>query len=134
MTRKTIRVEMPVNTPEEFVRLAENIRLQHQNLGENSPLMVLNVMDVFNDKITQGKQLRDRSKEMKRVSESLMEESMLNLGLATGQTSQTPGTVYNLMLKVRDFLLVTHRGNEEKLSEWGFKVVVGQAKAPRKKA
>ena len=40
----------------------------------------------------------------------------------------------DLMLRIRDLLLVTYQGNEEKLSEWGFKVVVGQAKTKAKEA
>ncbi len=129
MTRKTVRVEIPAGKPDQIISLAETINRKHESLGETSPLTSINKMDVFASKLTQGKQLRDESKELKRTSEAKMEEAMVNLGLATGQTSATPDTMYNLLLQVRDLLLVTYRGNEEKLSEWGFKVVVGQAKA-----
>ncbi len=132
MTRKTVRVEVPTHKPDQFISLAESINSKHESLGEASPLVSLNKMDVFSGKLGEGKQLRDESKELKRSSESKMEQAKLNLGLATGQTSATPDTVYNLMLRVRDLLLVTYRGNEEKLSEWGFKVVVGQAKTGRR--
>lgn len=128
MTRKTIKVTIPYNKPDELISLAENVNNKHEELGESSPLSALNKMDVFGDKLGQAGQLRNESKKLRNQSESKMEEAKLNLGIAAGQTKETPDTVYNLMLRIRDLLLVTHQGNEEKLSEWGFKVVVGQAK------
>jgi hypothetical protein len=134
MTRKTVRVEIPFRKPDDFIALAENVNNKHEGLGETSPLSVLNKMDVFGAKLGQASGLRDESKTLRNKSESKMEEAKLNLGIAIGQTKETPDTVYNLMLRIRDLLLVTYQGNEEKLSEWGFKVVVGQAKTKAKEA
>jgi hypothetical protein len=132
MARKTVRVEIPSSKPDQFISLAEKVKNKHGELGEASPLSVLNKMDVFGGKLGQASVLRDESKNLRNQSESKMEEAMLNLGIAPGQTKETPDTVYNLMLRVRDLLLVAYQGNEEKLSEWGFKVVVGQAKTKAK--
>lgn len=132
MARKTIRVNIPSNKPAEFISLAEQVSKKHLDLGEASPLNVSVQMDVFSGKLDQAKTLRDESKELRRTSESKMEEAMLNLGLAPGQNTNTPDTIYNLMLKIRDQLLVTYKGNEEKLSEWGFDVVIGQANTGRR--
>jgi hypothetical protein len=132
MSRKTVRVEVPYRKQDEFISLAEQVINKHEELGESSPLLSLNKMDLFGDKLGQAGQLRNESKKLRNQSESKMEEAKLNLGIAPGQTKETPDTVYNLMLRIRDQLLVTYQGNEEKLSEWGFKVVVGKAKKKAK--
>jgi hypothetical protein len=129
MSRKTVRVEIPSRKPDDFISLLVKVNNKHEELGESSPLLPLNKMDVYAGKLGQATALRDESKALRAQSESKMEEAMLNLGIAPGQTRETPDTLYNLVLRVRDVLLVTHQGNEEKLSEWGFNVVVGQAKS-----
>jgi hypothetical protein len=128
MSRKTVRVKVPYNKSDELISLGEKIVEKHEELGESSPLVSLNKMDVFGAKLGQAGQIRNESRKLRNQSESKMEEAKLNLGIAPGQTKETPDTVYNLMLRIRDQLLVTYQGNEEKLSEWGFNVVVGQAK------
>jgi cell division protein ZapA (FtsZ GTPase activity inhibitor) len=129
MARKTVRVKIPYSKPDDLITLAKQINNKHESLGETSPLLALNKMDAFAGKLSSANQLRDESKTLRAESESKMEEAKLNLGTAAGQSKETPDTVYNLLLQIRDQLLVTYRGNEEKLSEWGFDVVVGQAKA-----
>ena len=104
--------------------LGENIKNKHEALGETSPLLPVNKMDVFMPKLAQANLLRNESIALRAQSESKMEEAKMLMGIAQGQSKDTPDTVYNLMLKVRDVLLVTYQGNEEKLSEWGFDVVI----------
>ena len=54
-------------------------------------------------------------------------------GLGKNQTKDTANTGLFLVTGIRDGLLKSFRNNEEKLSEYGFKVVVGTAKSPSKK-
>ncbi len=124
MARKTVRVKIPASKPDKFIVLAENIKNKHEELAELSPLLPVNKMDVFTGKLDQASLLRNESKALRAQSESKMEEAKVNMGIAPGQSKDTPDTMYNLMLKVRDVLLVTYQGNEEKLSEWGFDVII----------
>jgi hypothetical protein len=56
-----------------------------------------------------------------------------DLGIGEGQTATTPDTALNVITYARKQLLVAHEGNEEKLGEYGFEVVIGTAKSPTRK-
>ena len=56
------------------------------------------------------------------------------LGVAKGQNVETEGTALNLLVQVRDQLLIKNRGLEENLTLWGFSVVIGTAKAPTRQS
>ena len=124
MTKRTVRVEIPYRKPDKMMLLGETIKNKHEELAELSPLLPVNKMDVFTTKLGQAGSLRNESIALRAQSESKMEEAKVNMGIAPGQSKDTPDTMYNLMLKVRDVLLLTYQGNEEKLSEWGFDVIV----------
>jgi hypothetical protein len=62
-----------------------------------------------------------------------MNEAKTLYGTAEGQTINTLGTLYNMVGTIRDILLITYKDNEEELSKWGFNVVIGQAKSPKRK-
>jgi hypothetical protein len=62
-----------------------------------------------------------------------MMQAKTDYGTAKGQTVQTKGTLYFTADVIKRRLLTTYKGNEESLSNFGFDVVVGQAKNPTKK-
>ncbi len=62
-----------------------------------------------------------------------MKEANKALGVGKGQNNTTEGTALFHVIGIRDGLLKTFRNNEEKLSEYGFDVVVSLAKSPTKK-
>jgi len=62
-----------------------------------------------------------------------MEEANKALGVGKGQNNTTEGTALFHVIGIRNGLLKTFRNNEEKLSEYGFDVVVSMAKSPTKK-
>jgi hypothetical protein len=131
MARKTKRVGIPNGQPDKFVDLAKKILKKHKELGVDSPLKSIQ-MDVFEAQLNDAESKRTKSKELRMKSEALMQEANNKLGLAKGQNLQSTDTVYSLMTHIRDMLLVMNRNHEEKLSEWGFEVVVGVAKAGKK--
>jgi hypothetical protein len=132
MARKTVKVGIDRGKPDSFISQAEKVGKKHESMGADSPLNSFN-MALYNEKLDRAKQLRDESKDAKAISESKMEESKINLGIAIGQNRDSADTIYNMLLKMRNQLLIHYQGNEEKLSEWGFDVVVNRAKS-RKKA
>ena len=136
MARKTVRVDVPNKKPEDFLKLLGSVLKKHKQLGTKSPLTTLTMVNMkdFETMLTNVGQLRAKAEELRQQSENLMQQSYTTLGVAKGQTVHTPNTLYNALAAVRDYLLVLNKGNEETLSEWGFNVVVGTAKSPKKKS
>ena len=123
MSRKNVRVELPINSPDALLKLAESITEKHKELGAKSPLSAYD-MAAFE---ASHQKAAAKSKEARRLhaqAEALTQESYNFLGIGKGQTAETKGTAYNVITRLRDQLLLTHDGNEEKLSEYGFNVVV----------
>ncbi len=133
MARKTIKVEIPRSKPDAFITLLKAIVAKHDADPATSKLDAAEVSSLKTI-LTNGEDLRLKSVQAKKLSESLMEESNMALGLGKNQTKDTANTALYLVTGIRDGLLKTFRNNEEKLSEYGFKVVVGTAKSPSKKA
>ena len=135
MARKTIRVEIPVKKPNEFSKLLKKISEQHTTLGNASPLANNLKVDMndFENKRNNADQKRSDAEKLRAQSEQAMKEAQTIYGTAKGQTINTPGTLYNMVGIIRDILLVTYKDNEEELSKWGFNVVIGQARSPKRK-
>lgn len=123
MARKTVRTEIPRSKPEDLLSLGDRIVEKHLELGAESPLKDANIVQLTAS-LTDAKGKRKESKKLKETSEKLMEASNVSLGTHKGQTSDTPGTALFHIVGCRDALLSHFRGNEEALSEFGFKVVV----------
>jgi len=126
--RKTVKVTIPISSPDALIRLSKDVNKKHKALGDESPLTSLLDMEGYDQKLQDAVQLREEAKALKGQSESKLEESKLILGLGKDQNVNTTGTVYNKLWKIKNHLLAIHKGNEEKLSEWGFNVVIGTAK------
>ncbi|HEX3009331.1 MAG TPA: hypothetical protein VHO90_17125 [Bacteroidales bacterium] len=131
MSRPTVKVEIPIGKPDDFLTLAAQIAAKNTELGENSPVKALN-MSNFGANVTKAKGFRDEATKLHKQAETLNEQSRVVLGISENQNSQIEGTVYNLITRVRDILLGIYRGQEEKLNEWGFKIVGGTSTAGRK--
>lgn len=132
MSRKTVRVEVPSSKPELFIKLGQDIGTKHTALGADSPLDT-NKMTTLAARTTSAGTKNTTAKAKDAEAQMLRQQRDTDLGMADGQNAQTPDTVLNLISYARDQLLVTHAGNEEALSEYGFNVVVGTAKGPTKK-
>lgn len=123
MAKKNVRVEIPVNSPDAMLKLAESITEKHKELGTNSPLGVFNMGEFEKARQNAASKVKE-ARNLHAKAEAATQESYNSLGFGKGQTSETKGTAYNMVTRFRDQLLLTHDGNEEKLSEWGFNVVV----------
>lgn len=134
MARKTVRVSVPKDSPEDFLKLLGSVLKKHKQLGDKSPLKNLTKVNLkdYEAGLVSVEQQRQKSEELRQQSENLMQQAYTTLGIAKGQTASTPNTLYSALLTIRDYLLALNRGEEEALSEWGFNVVVGTAKSPKK--
>jgi len=132
MARKTIRIKLPRKSPSNLLLLLSDIKKKHDDLGANSPLDATDAAAI-DALITSLQPKYTEAKELEAGAQILNEQVRVGLGMYIGQTAQTPGTGMYLTTKLRDLLLSLHKGNEESLSLYGFNVVVGQARIPRRR-
>lgn len=132
MARRTIRVEIPTGKPDDIIALAKDVHTKHAADGVDSPLDT-DMMATLNTKTTSADTKNASAKQHDAQAQALRQDRDTLLGLADGQTADTPDTALNLLTYTRDALLLKYRGSEEKLSEYGFNVVIGSAKSPTKK-
>lgn len=135
MARRTVRVEIPISKPDEFAKLLKKVVDKNTAMGALSPLKNFAQVNMltFDTKRADADKFRADSENLRQQSETKMEQARNVFGTAKGQNVNTPGTCYNMVNLIKDFLLINYAGNEEILSEWGFKVVVGAAKSPTPK-
>ena len=136
MARKTIKIEIPLRSPEKFSKMANDLKKKDDDMGANSPL---NNNPNFNktefaSKLSDGDSKRSDSEKLRQQAETVMEQARTAYGTGKGQSAETPGTVYNYVQSAKEYLLSFYRDNPEMLSQWGFDVVVGTAKSPTKKS
>lgn len=123
MARSTTKIEIPINRVEDFIELCERISEKNEQLDASSPLPD-DLMNEFNDKLSEIINLRKSAKSKRSLAQSKFGSSRTRLGFSSQQNISTPGTLYNLLTKVRDTLDIVNRQNPEASSEWGFDVVV----------
>jgi hypothetical protein len=135
MARKTVRVEIAAKKPDEFSKQLNEVKDYDDSLGANSVLQQDPDIDmgVFAKSLAQADSLRKQSEAARKLSEDLMQQARTIYGTAVGQTIQSPGTLYSMLDTIKQSLLKKYKGNEETLSNYGFNVVIGQAKSPVKK-
>ena len=121
MSRITVKVEIPVNSPDDLVKLATDVVAHNTELGTKSPLSGID-MTTFSAKLQSGKEKRAQAKKLHEQAELLNQEAIRDLGLGKHQNSRTPDTVYCVLTSIRDILLALNKGQEEKLGEWGFNI------------
>ena len=132
MSRVTTRVDLHKSSPDQMVKLAAAVKDKHVADGPKSPLTEAD-MKLVSDLLAAAQAKRAEASSLIARAEALNGEAANLIGVAKGQTSKTPGTLYFQLCKIRDLLLPLNRGIENNLELWGFKVVIGQAAAPRKR-
>ncbi|MEP7169461.1 MAG: hypothetical protein ABI855_08850 [Bacteroidota bacterium] len=131
MSRKNVRVNMPVNMPAETIELCEGIIEKNTALGAASVLNAFFDMPAFGTKTVDAKALRKRAKKDEGESQSKYNQCAVKCGIAAGQNKQSTGTLYVMVLSIRDFLLLKFRATPESLSMYGYNVVVTQTEGKR---
>jgi len=124
--KTTVKVEIPVHKPDELTKTGEDVFKKHTELGVQSPLNGLD-METFAKNLDDAVSKRTEAKRLHDQAELLNQQAGLNLGTDPAQNTKTTGTVYSTLTSARDILLGLYRGQEKKLSEWGFNVVISDA-------
>ncbi|MEK6616066.1 MAG: hypothetical protein AABZ32_08150 [Bacteroidota bacterium] len=122
MAKVTVRVDIPIHQPMKLMALVNSIKEEHARNGANSPLHQVD-MASFIQKSAQAENERRKSEKYRGKAEALMSQANQKLGIDKGQNANTEGTVYNILLRIRDLLLFLNPGREEELSVYGFNVV-----------
>jgi hypothetical protein len=123
MAKKTVRIEIPERSPKSMIELCGKIISKHKADGESSVLKSLD-MATFEGKHGTASTKYTESDSLHKQAEAAHQEAMTAIGVAEGQNINTPDTLYSIIAQIRDMLLVLNKGNEEKLGDWGFDVVV----------
>ena len=121
--KTTTKVEIPVHKPDELINSGGDVLKKHVQLGEKSPLNGLD-MATFERNLNDAIAKRAEAKKLHDQAELLNQQAGLSLGTDSSQNTKTPGSVYSTLTSARDILLGTYKGQEKKLSEWGFDVVI----------
>lgn len=133
MANRTVKVDIPREDPDDLITLAETIIAKHEADPANSKLSASEVL-LLKQQVAAAKPARAKAVKMKQDLQAATEEYQLAVGTGKGQTSTTPGTVYNLVNRAKKTLLIAHEGKEEQLETYGMKVKVSLSKprGPRK--
>ena len=132
MARKTVRIDVPTNSPDDLIVLGKKVLLKHTASGAVSPLDTAK-MAKLQTAVTSADGNNNTAKDLDGEAQRLRQLRDTSLGVSIGQTVETRDTVLNLVTYARNQLLIANDGNEEALSGYGFNVVVGTAKNPAKK-
>ena len=132
MARRTVRIKINRHKIGQIISNSSLILKKHNELADDSPLKIFD-MRKFETDLENAIIFRKEAMELKRRSETLMEEARRLVGVDTGQTSLDQGTILNTMHSIRDLLKLLNKGHEEALGAWGFDVVVGSTQPFSKK-
>jgi hypothetical protein len=125
MSKTSVKVEIPEHKPDDLIKLADTALAKHTALGASSPIKALDI-ETFTENLNVGKDKRVQAKKLHDEAEALNQQAGLNLGIDKTQNAKTPGTVYSTLTSIRDILLGIYKGQEKKLNEWGFDVVISE--------
>ncbi len=112
------RINIPKN-PDQLIQLAKSIVTKHSNDGAASPLGGLNMTDMVT-KTTTADGENNTAARCRRDGETATQNRDIALG--SGPSGPVKGTVEYYVKSVRDILLGLHKGNEQRLGDWGFDV------------
>lgn len=131
--RRYVRVNIPVNNPEELLQLADDIIEEDASLGGGSPLVGNVDVAAFTALTASANTLLNDWQTADEDAQAEHNEALAVMGYAAGQNAQTVGTIYYDLIAVRDRLLMFYEGVEEEMSRWGFKVVISEVLTGGKK-
>ena len=123
MSKTSVKIEISKSKPEELTKLGNVVFAKHTALGAASPLNGLDMV-TFGTKLSESVDKRAEAKKLHDQAEALNQQAGLSLGVDKSQNTKTAGTVYSTLTSARDILLGLNRGQERKLNEWGFDVII----------
>ena len=130
MTKRRIKVEIPIRQPEKLIELTTAI-CRRNDIDPVFNAEDIDIKALYKNNLD-AKTKRHKAKDYFEKAKILIQESNSLLGLAKGQTKATSGTGYSVILLIRDYLKSIYKGEEDKLLPWGFDVEIFQIRSLRK--
>ena len=97
---------------------------RHTELGNDSPLNGFD-LESIPEEIAAAEAHLKKARDLHAEAEGETELANKIFGLAEGQTIKNPkGTLYHKAGKSRNQLKITHEGEEEQISKYGYNVVI----------
>ena len=127
MAKRNIKITFGQGDRQRMIAVATKINNKNTELGEQSPLKSINMAafaNIFDVSSTKNTQMED----FQLRYEQTRAEADFALGIAKGQTMATPDTLLFYLGLIRDQLMVTYKGREELIEDWGFEVTVTESK------
>jgi hypothetical protein len=121
--RRTIRVDIPVDSPDGMLDLCEAVTARHEALGGGSPITLVD-MAVFKANHIEARTQHNTGNNKHKEAEGKTQDMIRIIGTGKGQKVNTEGTLYYIIGLVRDTLLAKHKNHEEQLEQWGFNIVI----------
>jgi len=129
--KRTVSVEIPIESPDKMIKLAKKILKRHVALGPASPLIIPEIdMDAFETVAELHEEKREEGNDKHGKGEAAIQKADKALGTEEGQNIDTKGTVYNFTGDGRDILLFKNPVEEEELTTYGFNVVISMTPLP----
>ncbi len=124
-----MRIIIPSN-PDDFIKLAQAVFAQHTKLGADSPLNGIDGIANFGAQVTTADTNNQLADSLYKQAETATE----NRDNAIGPNATTSGTAHYFVASARDVLAGQNKGNEHKLTVWGFEVDGSPQATPAAKA
>jgi len=124
-----MRIIIPSN-PGDLISLAQAVLAQHTKLGAASPLNGIDGIANFGPQVTAADTNNQMADSLYKQAETATEDR----DIALGPNAVTPGYVRYFVTSARDVLAGQNKGNEHKLTVWGFEVDSSPQATPEAKA
>lgn len=128
MAKRNIKISLGGGDRDKVLNLANTTSEKNKVLNDESPLKTIN-MTTFNSLLDVASEKCTLMKNYEGLYEKAKAENDLAMGIAKGQTMSTPGTLLYYLGLIRDQLLITYKGREELIGEWGFDVTITESKS-----
>ena len=120
---RTVRIRISRKL-DDLARLVKKMFERHTELGNDSPLNGFD-LESIPEEIAAAEAHLKKARDLHAEAEGETELANKIFGLAEGQTIKNPkGTLYHKAGKSRNQLKITHEGEEEQISKYGYNVVI----------
>jgi len=133
MSRKFVRVDLPVGKPDSTVKLAQKIIAHNTALGVGSPFAGGTVVNMADVAAVVASIIGARTPATQNLAKKQAdnEKGRKIFGIDAGQSANTTGTIYHDIIINAKWLKIKSQNNEEQASLYGFPVTVNEANGRR---
>jgi hypothetical protein len=132
MARRTVRIDIPHDNVDDTLDLMKQI-IKQDSLAPADKKLNEALITAIQGVINSADPIRIEAKDHEGKAQANNQLARNILGIDKGQSISIIGTGLNLINKAKKNLVDANENNEEALTVYGFKVVVGTAKSPKRK-